>query len=325
MPSWGQVLEELLQNPQPNGQPDWDGVRRRYLSELYAITGRPTIAYYSGWLAGKGGNESAITPSDMQGLMEVFKDLPGGQLDLILHSPGGSPDATASLVRYMRSRYDDVRVFVPLMAMSAATMWSLAADRIVMGKHSQLGPIDPQLVMPFGMVPAGALVRQFQRAAKECAEDVSRLAAWTPTLQQYFPGLLEMCQDAEDLGKTLVTSWLTEYMLRDQADAAEQASRIADFFADSTVHKSHGRGIAREEAREKGVKIEDLEADSVLQDAVLSVHHAYMHTMSGTAATKVIENHMGSAFILQSQMINLPMPGPPAGMPPAIFPVDPPA
>lgn len=325
MPSWGQILQELHQTPQPDGSPDWDGVRRKYLGNLHAVTGRPTIAYYSGWLTGKGGNEAAITPTDMQGLMEVFKDLPGGQLDLILHSPGGSPDATASLVRYMRSRYNDVRVFVPLMAMSAATMWSLAADRIVMGKHSQLGPIDPQLVMPFGMVPAGALVRQFQRAAKECAEDVSRLAAWTPTLQQYFPGLLEMCQDAEDLGKTLVTSWLTEYMLREREGAADLAAEIADFFADSTVHKSHGRGIAREEAREKGVNIEDLEADTVLQDAVLSVHHAYMHTLSGTATTKIIENHQGNAFILHSQILNIAMPGPPPGMPPALLPIDPPA
>ena len=81
--------------------------------------------------------------------------------------------------------------------MAAATMWSLAADRIVMGKNSQLGPIDPQLQMPQGMVPAGAIRRQFEKAKLECGKDPASLSAWLPTLQQYIPGLLEISSDAE--------------------------------------------------------------------------------------------------------------------------------
>jgi len=253
----------------------------------------------------------------MQGLMEVFKDLPGPSLDLILHSPGGDPTAAASLVAYMREKYTDVRVFVPLAAMSAATMWSLAADRIVMGKHSQLGPIDPQLAMPHGMVPAGAIRRQFEKAKLECGQNPASLSAWLPTLQQYFPGLLEICSDAEELGKQLVCEWLTRYMFKDNPDGAQLASDAADFFSDDQVHGSHSRGIHRKALRELSLVIDDLEDDPLLQDAVLSVHHATMHTMSNPSVQKIVENNLGRAFVNIAMLQVMQAPGPPTSPLPA--------
>ena len=43
--------------------------------------------------------------------------------------------------------------------------------------------------------------------------------------------------------------------------------------------------------------MEHLEEDQQLQDLVLSVFHASTHTFNGTAAVKIIENHIGKAFI----------------------------
>ena len=101
-----------------------------------------------------------------------------------LHSPGGQAEATASIVRYLRSRFADIRVFVPLAAMSAATMWALAGNRIVMGKHSQLGPIDPQLLTPQGAIPARAILDQFEQARAAVAENPASVGAYLPMLQQ---------------------------------------------------------------------------------------------------------------------------------------------
>jgi hypothetical protein len=140
--------------------PDFDGVRRRYLAQLYELTERPVILYSTDWLGG-GPPEAAINLEDMQAMMEVCRGLPGPDLDLILHSPGGSAEAAASIVHYLRTRYKHIRAFVPVAAMSAATMWALACDEVVMGKHSQLGPIDPQLVTPQGSIPARAILDQF--------------------------------------------------------------------------------------------------------------------------------------------------------------------
>ncbi len=320
MPTWSEVLQEAGSTLTPAGAPDFDAVRRKYLRELHALTGRNVVVYASDWMApGNAGAITAILLQDMQGLMEVFRSMPGPSLDLILHSPGGDPTAVASLVAYMRQKYDDVRVFVPLAAMSAATMWALSADRIVMGKHSQLGPIDPQLQMPQGMVPAAALRRQFETAQAECAADPSKLSAWLPTLQQYFPGLLEICADAERLGRELVAQWLENYMFRGRPDAATLASAAADYFADDRIHVSHSRGIYRDVLRDLGLLVEDLEDDAGLQDAVLSVHHATMITLTGTPSAKIIENHLGRAYVNASSVMTIPfgLAPPPPSLPTA--------
>ena len=73
--------------------------------------------------------------------MEVTAGIASENLDLILHSPGGFPEAAEGIVTYLRSRFQNIRVIVPQLAMSAATMIACAADEVVMGKHSFLGPV----------------------------------------------------------------------------------------------------------------------------------------------------------------------------------------
>jgi hypothetical protein len=50
------------------------------------------------------------------------------------------------------------------------------------------------------------------------------------------------------------------------------------------------------------LKIEKLEDDKKLQDLVLTVHHAYMHTFSMSPAVKITENHLGTATVLMGSM-----------------------
>jgi Serine dehydrogenase proteinase len=86
--------------------------------------------------------------------------------------------------------------------MSAATMMACAADEVVLGKHSFLGPIDPQLILntPLGsrMVPAQAILDQFEHAKKEC-QDPAKLGARIPMLSHYGPDLLVNCENASDM------------------------------------------------------------------------------------------------------------------------------
>jgi hypothetical protein len=323
MPTWGEILVELQQpeNKLPNGVPNVDRVRRKYLAELSELTGRPTILYYTDWF-GKSGPAASITLEDMQAMMEVCKDLPGPNLDIILHSPGGSPEAAASIVRYLRKKFTDLRVFVPLAAMSAATMWALAGNRIVMGSHSQLGPIDPQLVSGSWQAPARAILRQFEQAKEEC-RDPALLGAWMPILQQYGPALIQQCESAETLAKRLVQEWLELYMFLPFSDKAERAEQTANYFADYEIHQSHSLGIDREQARDHGVIVDNLETDQSLQDAVLSVHHATMHTLQGPAI-KIVENQLGRTYakLAPQMVVQMPMaqPGPGGALLPNGFP-----
>ena len=79
-------------------------------------------------------------------------------LDLVLHTPGGLVLAALQIAKAVRDHKAKVTVFVPHYAMSGGTLIALAADEIVMCKHSVLGPIDPQL----GQSPAASLIKVVQ-------------------------------------------------------------------------------------------------------------------------------------------------------------------
>ena len=318
MPTWGEILNELNRTKNPAGI---DGVRRKYLRQLNELTGRGVILYATAWFESR-----PIPPSglqiglpDMQGLMEAVSNIRERELDVILHSPGGSAEAAESLVEFLRERFDHVRVFVPIAAMSAATMVALSADELVMGQHSQLGPIDPQFIIstPEGerSAPAKAILKQFERAKSECMNPAN-LTAWMPILSTYAPGLLTQCEQSQKLASDMVAGWMQRYMFSGEEDAAKKSTEIAEWFADYDSFRSHGRRIGRAKAREKGVKIVDLEDDDKLQDAVLSVHHATAHTFSLTSAYKIIENHHKRAWIQMGADIPIPAVPVPVPSPP---------
>src|SRR5437868_4027241 len=136
MPTWGELLNEL-QASKGQKQP-FDAIRRKYLIQLSQHTGRAAILY-STKFASPGVTVSpdmlSINDEDLQGLMEVTHGLSNPNLDLILHSPGGTIEAAEALVLYLRSKFDNIRAIVPNLAMSAATMISCASNRVMMGKH----------------------------------------------------------------------------------------------------------------------------------------------------------------------------------------------
>lgn len=317
MPTWGELLNELKEVAKPNRLPPgvsgFDFLRRKYLKKVAAHTGRNTILYSSAWVQpNRDAALTSISPEDIHGFMEVVHGLNGDELDLVLHSPGGSAEATESVVLYLRSKFKNIRVFVPHAAMSSATMLCCSADTIVMGAHSFLGPVDPQVMWraDYGPVaiPAHAILDQFDQAKEECANPAA-LPVWAPILQRYSPALIAQCNLALKLSKDLVECWLRDYLFRNQDNAPERAKAAAEALTSKEI-MSHGRFLHRDYLRQKvGLEIENLEDDQKLQDAVLSVYHATAHTFSGTPAHKIIENHLGSAFVKLSQHVQMgPMP-----------------
>jgi hypothetical protein len=308
VPTWSEILGELNGALPTQGPGAFDHVRRKYLVLLSNHTKRNTILYATKWTQPGVADASqiSITAEDMQGFMEVIHGLDGAAgLDLILHSPGGSPDAAEAIVHYIRSKFDSVRVIVPQAAMSAATMVACAADEIVMGKHSSLGPIDPQFIVssPGGTMalPAQAILDQFEMAKDDC-KDSSLLGAWMPILPQYGPSLLIQCHNALELAEELASEWLARWMFRATPGGKNVAKGIARKLADHTRYKSHGRPIHRDVARKIGLKVLDLEVDQAVQDLVLSVFHASTHTFASTNAVKIIENQHGRAFVKLQQL-----------------------
>ena len=114
MSDWNGILKEIQET-----QSQVDFIRRKYIKNLSALTKRNTITYYSGWLTKQNGNNFDINDSDMTGFMSCVHGLDCEKgLDLILHTPGGSPAAAEMIVNYLRNKFNNnIRVIVPQLAM----------------------------------------------------------------------------------------------------------------------------------------------------------------------------------------------------------------
>ena len=336
MGSWGEILREVTKSGEERGAagPDLDGIRLKYIEAIRQVTGRAVIVYASGWLRKDGsGIDASVTSADVHALMESCHGVEDRRVDLIIHSPGGSPTAAEQMINYLRTQFDELVAYIPLQAKSAATMMALGCDEIWMGRHSELGPIDPQVLIPVAegqrYAPAHAIVRDFDRAKREIAENITALPAWTPILRGYAGGLLDFCTQQIKLSQEVVAKWLEQYMLAHgdagiaEADRASRALEIAEYFGSDVSYerfKTHGRPIRIEElSTVQGLRVRALEENDKLQDAVLSLYHT-LDISFGGPAIKIVENHKGARYVRAQQQLLIPIqpsqPAPPLPSPP---------
>lgn len=300
--SWNGILNETKQIGSP-----YDVARRRYLEELYKLTGRNVILYYSGWLQKphlqrEPAVSLGISDADKNGFMSVIHKLDRTKgLDLILHTPGGDMAATESLVEYLMAMFNkDVRAIVPQIAMSGGTIMALACREIVMGKQSSIGPIDPQ----FGAMAASGLLQEFERIRQEIKNDSSNALLWEPVLRAIRPGFITECELAIEWSQQMATRFLGSNMFFNTPKNKQIIKKIIQALTEKKNTKTHGRHIGYDEASKLfGTKLISLEGDQLLQDAVLTVHHACIVTLDATPAYKIIENHEGRAFVQQVKVV----------------------
>ena len=97
-----------------------------------------------------------IDLEDAQTIIAAIKETPDTvPIDLVLHTPGGLVLAAMQIARAVEAHPAKVTVYVPVYAMSGGTLIALAADEIVLGEFSVLGPIDPQILG----LPAPSIVK----------------------------------------------------------------------------------------------------------------------------------------------------------------------
>ena len=298
MPNWQQVLGEIRDEETKAARravSAVDKVRLRYLSQLSKHTGRNTIAYYSGWLSNPTAHGVDVNDDDKNGFMMAIHGLDTSLgVDVILHTPGGGIAAAESLVDYLQRMFGtNIRAIVPQIALSAGTMIACACQSIVMGKHSNLGPIDPQL---HGL-PAAEVKKEFDRALSEIKADPAMIQVWQFILQKYNPTFLAQCEQAVKWSEQFVLKHLKSTMFDGDANADSKADAIVKALSDVKTNMTHVRHIHIDECEAIGLKIERLENDQKLQNLVLTTHHCFIHSLELTGAAKIIENQQGRTFI----------------------------
>jgi len=165
---------------------------------------------------------SMIGLEDAQSIISAIKATPRDMpIDLVLHTPGGLVLAAMQIARAVEAHPAKVTVFVPIYAMSGGTLIALAADEIVMGEFSMLGPIDPQIM---GVSAASILAARDAKPVEHVSDlalvlaDVSEKAT-----AQVKRGAVEIMTPrieraaAEKLADTLASgTWTHDYALTPQ-------------------------------------------------------------------------------------------------------------
>jgi ClpP class serine protease len=161
-------------------------------------------------------------------------------LDIVLHTPGGLVLAALQIARAIRSHKAKVTVFVPHYAMSGGTLIALAADEIVMCRHSVLGPIDPQL----GKFPAASLLKVVEQKPIAEIDDETLVLA-------------DVGRKAISQVKTAAKELLTGRV------PADKAETIAEKLASGQW--THDYPIWPDQAKELGLSVSTEMPDTVLE------------------------------------------------------------
>ncbi len=272
--------------------------RLKCYSEIEALRGRPLLIYVSQALGALPGAPVSIDLTDIDGFTDLVHSVPAAKtaVDVLIHSPGGSPDATERIVSILRNRFSEVHFLVPHSAYSAATMMALSGNSITLHPSATLGPIDPQLSDPqYGYVPARSIKRGFEKVRDIIkTEGPEALPAYIPLIEKYSLHLLELCDDSENLSKRLVTDWLKTYMFNDQVNSDEQINRIVDFFSAYDTHLTHSRPLVFDKIKDFGLTLSVAEGE--LKDLLWEVYILINGFFTLTPFVKLFENHYGISW-----------------------------
>ncbi len=279
MPSFKEIEEE--NNPK--------NTIIKYAKELHEETGRNVIIYYSGWLT-IDSEEISIDSMDKNAFMGVIKDLDKTKgLDLILHTPGGLLDATESIIDYLHAIFgEDIRAIIPQMAMSAGTLIACSCKEILMGKHSSLGPVDPQI----GSLAARTVIEEFELAKKEIEETPESIAYWELLLDKYPANFLFECRNTMEWAKDILEKSLKYSMFHEEE--SEKINRLSYELVSGEATKDHSRNLSAKKCREIGLNVIYLEENDKLQDLILSIHHACISYFNHENSCKIYLNQNGT-------------------------------
>ena len=229
----------------------------------------------------RSGMETIIAPD----CIDLFVDLldkigPTKKISLILHTSGGQSLVAWRLINLIRTFCDELEVLIPLKALSAGTLISIGADRLVMTKQAALGPIDPSVNNPLNpqvnvgnqltRVPVSVEnVRGYLDAAREelgIKSEAGLTTIWMGLSSQIHPLVL-----GEIFRSRAQIRFLADKLIKRQvADSKKVKTIIAFLCADSG---SHDYTMNRREAAELGLNVEKPSPN--LYNILRKVHLSY--------------------------------------------------
>lgn len=178
-------------------------------------------------------------------------------IDVLILSNGGDPMVAWRLISLLRERFTNIAVIVPYSAYSAATLFALGADEIIIHPYGNLGPIDPQITIK-NNIPGASKTFSY--------EDLVNYIEFVKTVGLTDQELLQKCFD-KLVGEVPPTSlgfakrssqlglMMGEKLLSTHLKDKNTAKTISQ--ALTTKFYNHGYSLNRQEAKDLGLNVCD--------------------------------------------------------------------
>lgn len=258
---------------------------KEVIKQIQSIRNSKVIAYITGDRQPIG---SMIAEDAVRPLYEHLLFLgKSKKIDLLLYSRGGDVSVPWRIVSMFREFCDEFSVLVPYKAHSAATLISLGADKIIMGKKAELSPIDPTL----RKVTAGEITGPPQEIS---VEDVN----------SYISFIRERAN------------------INDQSALAQMVSILANNLAPLTLgsvnrQNSHIRLVARKLLTSRKEKLDESKINSIIETLTEKIY-SHGHAIGRKEAHEIglpiemseepLENALWSLYLEYERFLNLAEP-----------------
>lgn len=206
------------------------------------------------------GRAAPIESDDTIGFVDLLHNVERGKnLDLLLHTGGGDMDAAEKLISMVRIAVGEgrLRVIVPDFAKSAGTLMALGANRILMSDSSELGPIDPQIILADDH---GNLIRHSVQSYLDAYEGHSQALQANPNdiaarvmLGKLDPATVKLFEAA----RTRAQKFAEEQLQRGMK--ITNFTKIAKELIDTKRWLSHGQMISSQDAKQMGLEVDHLD------------------------------------------------------------------
>lgn len=212
---------------------------------------------------------------------------------LFLSSPGGRGLAAERIITVCRSYSgtDEYQVIVPGKAKSAATMICLGASNIIMVSTSELGSVDPQIVITeegqAKWFSAYNMVESYEELFSQAVKEKGNLQPYLQQLANYDAREIAELRAALSLSEDIAVKALKTGMLS-KISEKKIKQKLKKFLTPEEV-KTHGRPIYAHEASACGLTVEVRDLDSAFWETAYELHYRLNNHVSHNNVSKCIE------------------------------------
>src|SRR5208337_212269 len=236
--------------------------RKEIFKEIESSRNSYVISFING---DRRGLETKIGPEIIDIFVEHLDAIgPTQKISLILHTLGGDTAVAWRLVNLLQIFCEELEVIVISKALSAGTLISLGANKIVMTKQACLCPIDPSIDHPLNPAVPNAPPQVKAPVSVEAVRGYLDAASEIGGIKSG-KELVEVLVDLSNKVNPLVLGqifrsraqirFLAKKLLQRQVHDNKKIDEIIDFLCAESG--SHDYTINRREARELGLEIEN--------------------------------------------------------------------